>query len=336
MNSVSVKIDFPRLRHCTFVIREANEPIIMVIGQDYFEINEEFGSREKFLEVKRYFDGRHSIKTISEVTGVAEDDVREIVEAFAELGVLRMEEPLEKIPTDVFLKRIQDSCIMWGRQIGYHRLYGGLERGEYRKEVFLGLILETYHYVKSATKHISVALAHCTNPVWQKILTEYLQDEHDHEKLFENALVQMGMPLEWVQNSHPIIGTMSLTNMLCEIGKASTFAYMACTNLFEAREEDFENASGAFEQMARQYGYDESVIASVIEHMAGDIEAGHKSLLAQALEETPFVDADLAHLTVNFLHDLKHSYDQFHDQILDYYSDISNYIPRLKVDYFSL
>jgi hypothetical protein len=36
------------------------------------------------------------------------------------------------------------------------------------------------------------------------------------------------------------------------------------------------------------------------------------------------------------MHDLKHSFDQYNDNIIVYYSDVSNYIPRLKVDYFSL
>ncbi len=56
----------------------------------------------------------------------------------------------------------------------------------------------------------------------------------------------------------------------------------------------------------------------------------------EALRGRACVPAAQAHRAVNNLHDLKHSFDQYHFGIIGYYSDISNYIPRLKVDYFSL
>lgn len=73
----------------------------------------------------------------------------------------------------------------------------------------------------------------------------------------------------------------------------------------------------------------------MIKHMMIDVAAGHKGLLEEALEGRESVDAEQAHRAVNYLHDLKHSFDQQHDEILKYYGDF-NYIPRLKVDYFSL
>jgi hypothetical protein len=71
-------------------------------------------------------------------------------------------------------------------------------------------------------------------------------------------------------------------------------------------------------------------------HLEKDIEMGHTSLIEQALSDVEDVRIDEVNYAINCVHDLKHSFDQFHDQILQYYSDISNYIPRLKVDYFSL
>ena len=51
---------------------------------------------------------------------------------------------------------------------------------DYRREVFLGLVLETYHYINSASRHISTAIAHCTDPAWTRLLSEYLSEEYDH------------------------------------------------------------------------------------------------------------------------------------------------------------
>jgi TENA/THI-4/PQQC family len=332
----SEKIDYPRLRHCTFVFGRDDATMTMIVGRDHFQIGEEYGDREDFLNVKRYFDGRHSIDQISRITGVAEADVRAIVETFAELGLLRREEPTENVPVEQFLSRIDDTCLMWARQIGYHPLFERLVRGEARKEVFLGLVLETYHYVKSAGKHAAVALQLCDNPRYEKLLEEYLTEERDHSELFVTALERMGVPRNWTTEAHPIIGTMSLVNALCDIGRESTLAYIACTALFEARREDFEGAKASFEQMAQNYGYDADTVAPIIQHMADDVSAGHTSLIREALEGVETIPAREVHDIVNRLHDLKHSFDQQHADILLYYGDISNYIPRLKVDYFSL
>lgn len=326
----------PRLRHCTFVERNDWPGMMMIVGQNLFELEEEVGPREKFLEVKRYFDGRHSIAEIGRITGVAPSDIAAIVATFEEQGLMQERTPLERIPITEYVKRIRDSCVMWSRQIGYHRLFGMLERGEARKEIFVGLILETYHYVKSAARHISTALAHCNDARLEPILSSYHAAEHDHHLLILQSVEQLGICAEWAQSAHPIIGTLSLINMLCEIARRDTLAYLTCTALFEARREDFEQARHSMERICASYGFPVQAVQPLIEHMRMDVQAGHSSLLEEALSHREFITAADAHYAVNCVHDLKHAFDQFHDQVIQYYGDISNYIPRLKVDYFSL
>lgn len=331
----SLNLEYPRLRHCTFVKRD-DDSMYMIVGQDYFELTQEFGPVEKFLEVKSYFDGRHSIREISERTGVTADDIQSVVNSFAELGLMRQEEPVDLIPMESFLRRVEDSCLMWKRQIGFHRLYRQLFEGEASKRVFTGVFLETFHYVKSASKHIAVAIANCKNDYWETLLTEYFNDEYNHSELILRTLVNLGIQRDRALSAHPIIGTMSLINMLCEIGRNSTLAYLACTRLFEATREDAKDAEEAWKGIATRYEVEPKAIEPFINHMRGDVISDHGSLLARALQHEKYIEAKEAHYAVNCLHDLKHSYDQFHDQVIQYYSDISNYVPRLKVDYFSL
>jgi hypothetical protein len=150
------------------------------------------------------------------------------------------------------------------------------------------------------------------------------------------ALKRTGMPAEQIRNAHPVIGTWSLINNLCEVARRDTLAYIACTTLFEARAEDFEAGAASLRKAARTAGFPEECAEPLITHMRIDLEAEHVGLLREAMEIVGSVPADKAHRAVNALHDVKHSYDQYHDQIIQYYSDIANYIPRLSVDYFSL
>lgn len=330
------RIEYPRLRHCTFKWTSDDGPMLMIVGREYFEITEEFGTRAQFLTIKRYLDGRHTVPQIAERAGVDAESVRAIVETFDELGLLHDPRPLTSVPAMDYAAQIEASCDMWGRQIGYHNLFSGLESGTLRKEVFLGLILETYHYVKSAPKHIATAITHCDDDRLVPLLSRYFTEEYNHSGMMLQALKKMGLPKDQIVGAHPVIGTWSLINNLCEIARQDTLSYIACTTLFEARAEDFEAGSEALRQAARAAGFPEECAEPLITHMRIDVEAGHTGLLEEALGVIGDVPADKAHKAVNNLHDLKHSYDQFHDGVIQYYSDIANYIPRLKVDYFSL
>lgn len=328
----------PRLRHFTMVAGPDDEALQVVVGTEQFEIMELAGSRTKFLEVKSLLDGRHTIDDIAGRTGVSVPEIAQLVADLSDMGILRSPDAAVQtvIPVKEFIEKVKSSCIMWQRQIGYHRLFSLLLSGKVRKEVFTGYLLESYHYVHSARKHIATAISYCKTGPWREMLVEYFVEEYDHGKLYLNSLEKIGFRREDVVNAHPIIGTMSLINMLCEIARTSTIGYLACTCLFEANKEDFTEAKSKLEFVAGQYGIEANSLAGVISHMEEDIKLDHKSILEEALAKTEMIDSEEAHYAVNCLHDLKHSFDQFHDQILQYYGDISNYIPRLKVDYFSL
>jgi hypothetical protein len=327
----------PQLRHCTFFTPRNSARTLMIVGDQHFEITQEGADFESFLNFKRYLDGRHTVAEISEITAVGLSDAIGIVETFAEQGLLRDEDPeLEEIPVDVFLKQIDVSTGMWTQQIGFHGLWTGLENQEFRKEVFLGLMLETYHYIKAASRHISTAIAHCADPAWQHLLSRYLAEEYDHAWMARDSLVRMGVPEIQVERAHPLIGTWSLINNLCEIAREDTLGYLACTKLFEARGVDSLEGGAMLRRLAAAYGYPEDSVDPLVSHVEEDVKADHIGLLEQALAGRRAVPAQQAHRAVNNLHDLKHSFDQYGDNIVMYYSDVSNYIPRLKVDYFSL
>lgn len=327
----------PQLRHCTFFMPKSGGPTLMIVGDQHYEIEQQGADLATFLNFKRYLDGRHTVAEIAAITGLGASDTLGIVNTFAEQGLLREENPeLDRIPVDAFLRQIDKSTGMWAEQIGYHRLWPGLENLAYRKEVFLGLIIETYHYINAASRHISTAIAHCTDPKWKHLLSQYLSEEYDHAWMARQSLVNMGVPEAQVESAQPLIGTWSLINNLCEIARGDTLGYLACTKLFEARGPETADGATTLQRLAVEYGYPDGCLEPLASHVLADVEAEHTGLLEEALEGREWVDAGQAHVAVNNLHDLKHSYDQYSENILYYYSDVANYIPRLKVDYFSL
>ncbi|WP_034039833.1 iron-containing redox enzyme family protein [Wocania ichthyoenteri] len=331
-------IDYPRLRHFTMLSNDDKESLRIIVGKEHFDLKELAGDRATFLNMKRYFDGRHSIQEISSETNILKEDIESIVESFSDMGIIREDKSESKsvILKEEFTSKVYDTCLMWQRQIGYHKLFNLLKSKSLRKEVLIGLLLETYHYVKSAPIHTGNALIHCKNDQWKTILLNYLVDEYNHADFYLDALVELGVSRDKVINAHPLIGTSSLINMLNDIGAKSTLGYLACTNLFEANKFDYENSKKVMHNIFELYELPIEAIKGPLTHLEMDIEMDHNSLLNEALEGITHMDKEEVNYAVNCVHDLKHAFDQFHDQIIEYYSDISNYIPRLKVDYFSL
>jgi hypothetical protein len=325
----------PRLRHCTLVAL-ADERLAMIVGDERFELDQVRGTRETFLRMKRYLDGRHSLEEIASRSGVTLHSVCAIVDQFQQLGLLRDEQPSATVPAAEFVARVNRSARMWRAQIGYHRLFGQFERGEADRDLIAGFLLETYHFVRFAARHVSSAIAHCRDQAVVELLSRYLADEYAHHGLIAASVHKLGIPYEQIDDAHPVIGTMSLVNMLCEVGRASTLGYLCCLKLIEASPDEEAGAQRAWQQIASRAGLDESVFDGLMRHMRIDVGAGHAGLLEQALEHTREIASGDAHAAINHMHDVKHAFDQFHDQILQYYSDVSNYVPRLKVDFFSL
>lgn len=326
----------PRLRHCTMLDSGPDLPLRLIVGRSHFELREIEGDRPTFLQFKSLLDGRHTEAEIAQATGLLVEDVAVAVAGFEALGLLRREPEQALIPAGELSSRLAATLHMWRNQIGFHRLFQGLSNGRWRVEVLQGLFIETWHMVRMAPVHIGTALSAARSDQARALLSAYLADECSHAHLILETCSKLGCDPVAVARAHPIVATTSLVQMLCEIGRTDTLAYAAALGLFETAPQDGDEGDKSIARVARAYGLPQSHFAAAREHFREDLEARHGSMLELLLGEHGQLPATRVHDMVNMLHDLKHGYDQLHDGILTYYGDISNYVPRLAVDYFSL
>jgi pyrroloquinoline quinone (PQQ) biosynthesis protein C len=313
-----------------------DSPLRIIVGENHYDLSEIAGDRKRFLRIKCRLDGRHTIQEIAAITGEEPSDIIELIHQFAALKLLRNETSTALVPVEKFRPRLLATLRMWRRQIGYHELFQSLTLGAARKEVLLGLFIETFHNLRLGPRHMACAIAATNCHRLRNELSKYLADEYSHSPLLLQTCVNLGCKKEEVEAAHPIVATLSLVQMLCEIARSDTLAYMAALALIEAEPEDGAEAQKSIASIAAAYEIDVHAFAPAVRHLSVDIAAGHASLLDVALADVKEIESERLHRIVNMLHDLKHAYDQLHDGILQYYSDISNYIPRLQVDYFSL
>lgn len=325
----------PRLRHCTLIDAPETSQTTLVVGRDYFQLERTAGVRDDLLRLKSLLDGRHTIEEICRRTGLGTSNVIDVVGAFSEAGLLQSRTAEEEISAQVFKTRVEESSLMWRRQIGLHRLFGGLSAGSFRREVFIGLLLETYHYVYMLPRTLKAIAGSLDGSPYCDVVLHYAEEEMDHYLSYQPALSEIDVIGPYLKDAHPTVGTLSLIRNFESIGRRSPLSLVCCLQLIEARPSEMANAECHLTEIAEKYGMADAVVP-YIEHMKADIEFGHSDLLSTALKDISVISVSDAHTAVNDMHDLKHCFDVFHDSVVAYYEDISNYIPRPKVDFFAL
>jgi hypothetical protein len=328
-------LDRPRLRHCTMIAEPEQPYITLVVGKKHFRLELLQGGLQSFFHLKSYFDGRHTIRDISKATGVSERDIIEVADAFDSAGLLQLRTNAAEIPVDDFLRSVEDTSIMWRRQIDLHGLFGRLEAGLCRREVFIGLLLETYHYVRLLSPTLLRVAKDWDNSLIRQTVIEYATEEMEHYRAYEAALDAIDRLSGHVASSYPTIGTLSLIRNFESIGMRSGLSLVCCLQLIEARAFEADDAEDHLLRIARKYDL-EKVVEVFIAHMRSDLGLMHANLLTTSLRDISTVAENAAHEAVNDMHDIKHCFDEFHDSIVKYYEDVSNYIPRPQVDYFAL
>lgn len=325
-----------RLRHCTFVDHGVDDAAVMIAGRKHFEVKGVHLTLEQFMVISRYLDGEHALHDIAEATQLSGSDVALIVNSLTELGMMEQSEKSSSLSVREFMQGIDGVSEAWGRQLSAHRLFQGLRDRSFRQEVFLGLMIETYHYVRSAPRHIATAIAYCSDRRFEELLSGYFVDEYAHADLMVRTLEKLGVPRPLIKQSRPTSGTLSLINMLAEIARKDTLGYLACTTLTEVREKDYQSAISSTREMSEEYGYSAEALDDFITHSTEDVGAGHSKLLSVALDGHASISAEQADLAIECLHDLKHSFDDYYDHVIKYYSNIANHIPRRPVNFLSI
>jgi pyrroloquinoline quinone (PQQ) biosynthesis protein C len=91
-------------------------------------------------------------------------------------------------------------------------------------ELVYGFILENYHYISSATRHISPAITACPDPMIRLSLLKYLDEELDHGKLLQTELERSSISLP-INYCRPLSTTVAFVGYLQNIARSDWKAY---------------------------------------------------------------------------------------------------------------
>lgn len=132
---------------------------------------------------------------------------------------------LGKIDVEAFdsAEAIDGAVSGWLRTIDGHKLWAEMT-DEGNEHLAIGYMVENFHYLASATRHISPAIASCHHSLIRESLLRHLEDELTHCNIIRSRLQKVG--IQDVSRLRPLPTTTAFVGYLCELARHDWKAYI--------------------------------------------------------------------------------------------------------------
>jgi hypothetical protein len=326
---------FPKFRH-NLLTNYDNEPEVtyLTVSHGKFEIPRH--EAEEFLKIRGFCTGHAGVEEIARKSGLPIERTRQIIDSLIQGDMLRRTwKPFEAITQAEIQGTLLAATRIWSEQLRETHIAVEVFNGDVSREVALGWLLETYHYIRCFPGALEIAAAGASGEL-HDVLKTYAQQEQGHELFVEQSLCRLGLRPEEVRHSAPLVTTRLIDLLMRELFKQTPCAALLVAAIVEADDFRPEELPAMHEAFARHYDAPEDGLVPFFRHSQIDADLGHGTLAMRYAHLLTFrSETELAH-TVNCLHDLKHAFDAQKLEIKDYYSRGGNYFPRQRVDFFSI
>ncbi len=327
---------FPKFRHNLWTSFDSNPEITyLTVSHSKFEVPTE--EAQKFLKFRSFCTGHNTLEDIAIKSGINKTEINEIVQSLTDADVLhRPLQALESLSDDEVIETLSNACEIWSEQLAETHLAVNIFKGTTSKKTMIGWLLETYHYIKNFPRALEVAEATCQDTKLKAILSEYKNQEENHEIFVLKTLQKLGLSKDEVETSIPLVTTRLIQLLMEELFRLEPASVLLVARIIEADDYSEEQIAQLKLSLKEQYEISEDAFDDFFKHVEIDEKLGHSQLLEKHKTYLAKIDRSKLHQIVNKLHDLKHAFDAQKLEILHYYNHEGNYFPRQFVDYFAI
>lgn len=278
-------VETPLLRWDLRNVSNEHEAILQ-LEEDRFT----FSSLEphELTRIVKAVNGRSTPKDIAEATGLELDLVSQVLTIFYETGIAKNLGQVQddKIDCEHFIRVCRDIFPIWKQRLFSHPLWADLTSGKAPMHLFLGWLLEHYHYIEGANDRMSVAVAECNDIKIRYHIAHHYSEEYDHGKFLLKCLRNFGFDETTVLNSRPVPGTISLLNFMRRTGRQDGLNYAICSGFLESSGGDRNIAKSFLDCLEENYCQEKPhAIKPLRAHADLDESLGHGSLLEGILRD---------------------------------------------------
>ncbi len=189
----------------------------------------------------------------------------------------------------------------------------------------IGYALESYHVTHLCPRLLAPSLANYESPQTQKLLQEFFVSELHHDRLIENSLKSVGIESDQLQRMQPLPMTFAVCSTLAVFAKQHPLSFKAALLLFEEDDKVFHQL---FKQQCQALELPPEFYKPILLHAGINEEGAHDQITSILLAEVAYVSPQEQVVVKKNLAILLECMVRRTHEILDYYGNSNNIIPR--------
>lgn len=321
-----MSFDHPLLRENVWQISPGSPVSYVDTPDGTFEVATKYALA--FLAVRSHCTPHNAVSDISRKSGVPEGAVVPMLQAIDGIGLLADGDEAPNLPLEAVHARFRRIVTIWSEEIGRSFIGGALVNEDSPRDLLVGWLLETYHYVRDFPAAIAVGATHAQGPL-KALLDRYAREETGHEVFVLRTLENLGLSRAEVEQSRPLVATRLISLLMRDLFAAYPCAVLLMAAMVEAQDPPEDQVAALQVQLCAQYGLAPGSLMPYFEHQAVDCALGHSRLLDDNINLFDITARSDLDRIADGLHDLKHAFDLQSLEIREYYGRLNGkYFPR--------
>jgi pyrroloquinoline quinone (PQQ) biosynthesis protein C len=227
-------------------------------------------------------DGDQTLGHMAHTLGLSLQQLNVLCRRLENEGVLRLLSDIAEDITspDDLVTACRSLFPTWKRRLFSHPLWRSLCDGSAPHNVFVGWLLESYHFIEGVTARLPTAIAFCRDPNVRRHFVQHFAEEYDHHHFFVRSLDAIGIAPEQLRNYTPLPSTSAILTHMRDCGRRDPLSYASCSGFLESTGADRRDAHEFFAQLRQNFDpANNGVVDPLAEHSTLDEGYNHTGFL---------------------------------------------------------
>ena len=298
----------------------------------------DLGKREFVLykKITAWLPSNRDIGSLSKETGLDIAAIERLLKSLENSGLLYNHDQIPEKVTGLEFHSKYFSKVLpsWLSEAFSHPFWERMMSGKGSTRLFLGWMVELYHYTRNANRHMPLSCAHTHEKPIKTLHAKHYAEEWNHYHFFMKSLKALGYTEAEISNSVPLPTTLALSNFMRQAAREDILCYSICSAVLEGTTTDRSQFNPYYEKCADLYNIPREAIAPIYAHLDLDIKYGHSDLFLDILKTVDAITSKRAGRILEYGHQLVEHIWLWTDNIEKYYGDEKNIVPRRQFDPF--
>ncbi len=272
--------------------------------------------------------GGLSITQLAQACPTLKEEISELIAGFEQRGMLT-ETPTSKrsdwMSGYQFYQDLTQFLQRFNRNLPPSLYTQKMQEGTISRNQLIGYVLESYHVTHLCPSLLAPALTKSESLETRKLLREFFASELHHDRLIENSLKSVGITATQLEQMQPLPMTFAVCTSLAVFAQQHPLSFKAALLLFEIHDQPFHQL---FKQLCEALELPASFVDPILLHAKINDDGDHEHITETLLSEIAFVSPEEQLLVKKNMVILIESMMKRTEEILDYYGNSNNPLPR--------